>query len=101
MRAVSEADFRTEVLEADRKVVVDFWAPWCGPCKAVAPELEKLAEKHTEVEFVKVNVDDAPTVAADYQIMGIPTIGMFESGELRATSVGAKPAEKIAQDLGL
>ncbi|MCC7076439.1 MAG: thioredoxin [Acidimicrobiia bacterium] len=101
MRSVSEADFAKDVIQAEGRVVVDFWAPWCTPCKAVAPELEKLAEKHTGVEFVKVNVDEAPGVAADYQIMGIPTIGVFEAGELKATSVGAKPAEKIEQDLGL
>ncbi len=101
LEAVTEDSFDTDVLQAEGKVVVDFWAPWCGPCKAVTPELEKLAQKHTDVTFVKLNVDDAPSIAANYRVMGIPTIGVFEGGELKATSVGAKPADALAKDLDL
>jgi thioredoxin 1 len=99
--AVQEADFDTEVLKANTKVVVDFWAPWCGPCKVVAPELAKLAEKHPGVRFVKVNVDEAQEVASRYQIMGIPTIGLFEGGNLIARATGAMPAERLETELGL
>ena len=99
--SVTEDSFKNDVLEAQGKVVVDFWAPWCGPCKAVAPEIDKLSQKHPDVSFVKLNVDEAPTVAANYRVMGIPTIGMFENGELVATSVGAKPAEALEKDLNL
>lgn len=99
--ATSEDSFDQDVLQADGKVVVDFWAPWCGPCKAVAPEIEKLAEKYGNVTFVKLNVDDAPNVAANYRVMGIPTVGMFEGGELKATSVGAKPAATLEKELDL
>lgn len=98
---VSEKDFNEQVLLADGKVVVDFWAPWCGPCKAVAPEIQKLADKHGGVTFVKVNVDEAPGVAGRYNVMGIPTIGMFESGQLVKTAVGAMPAERLESELGL
>ncbi|MBX7158701.1 MAG: thioredoxin [Acidimicrobiia bacterium] len=98
---VKEQDFNEQVLLADGKVVVDFWAPWCGPCKAVAPEIQKLADKHGNVTFVKVNVDEAPSVAGRYNIMGIPTIGMFESGQLVKTAVGAMPAERLESELGL
>lgn len=98
---VKEQDFNEQVLLADGKVVVDFWAPWCGPCKAVAPEIQKLADKHDHVTFVKVNVDEAPSVAGRYNVMGIPTIGMFESGQLVKTAVGAMPAERLENELGL
>ncbi len=98
---VGEDTFEDQVLNADGKVVVDFWAPWCGPCKAVAPELDKLADKHTDVSFVKVNVDDAPNVAAKYQIMGVPTIAMFTGGQLEASSVGAKQADVLEKELKL
>lgn len=98
---VSEKDFNEQVLLADTKVVVDFWAPWCGPCKAVAPEIQKLADKHGDVRFVKVNVDDAPGVASRFNVMGIPTIGMFEGGQLVKTAVGAMPAERLEMELGL
>ena len=98
---VNEQDFQEQVLLADGKVVVDFWAPWCGPCKAVAPEIQKLAEKHANVTFVKVNVDEAPGVAGRYNVMGIPTIGRFEGGQLVKTAVGAMPAERLESELGL
>lgn len=98
---VKEQDFNEQVLLADGKVVVDFWAPWCGPCKTVAPEIQKLADKHGNVTFVKVNVDEAPSVAGRYNVMGIPTIGMFESGQLVKTAVGAMPAERLETELGL
>lgn len=100
---VTLQNFETEVIAAsmDVPVLIDFWAPWCGPCKAVAPEIQKLAEKHGNVTFVKVNVDDAPGVAGRYNVMGIPTIGMFEGGQLVKTAVGAMPAERLENELGL
>ncbi len=101
VKSVTQATFSEEVLKADRKVVVDFWAPWCGPCRYVAPEVEKLAARHPEIKVVKLNVDEAPLIANSYGIMGIPTVALFSGGNLVARVVGAMPVERIEQQLGL
>ncbi len=99
---VQENTFGAEVLASPTPVVVDFWAPWCGPCRMVAPELEALAVAHGDaVKVVKVNIDDAPALATGYGIMGVPTIALFKGGEMVAQSVGAKPRARIEADLGL
>jgi len=88
---VGDADFQHEVLEADLPVVVDFWAPWCGPCRVVNPILSDMADEHGErVKFVKLNVDDNPQTQARYSVLSIPTVILFEAGEPRETVVGAR-----------
>ena len=89
---VTDATFSDEVLEADRPVVVDFWAPWCGPCRIVDPIIEDLSAQHGErVRFMKMNVDDNPATAARYNILSIPTVILFEGGGPQETVVGARP----------
>jgi thioredoxin 1 len=92
MRDVTDASFREDVLESERPVVVDFWAPWCGPCHAVAPILEQLAAEHEgRIEFVKLNIDENFETASRYGILSIPTTMLFEAGEPRETVLGARP----------
>jgi thioredoxin 1 len=99
---ISEQQWESEVIGSSVPVVVDFWAPWCGPCRMVAPEIDKLAAKLGDsVKFVKVNVDEARDVAVKYGVMSIPTIAKFEAGELTAQVVGARGADALLRELNL
>ncbi len=86
MREVTDETFAAEVLEAERPVVVDFWAPWCGPCKAIEPALDELA-----LDVVKIDIDANPETAARYGVLSIPTVMLFAGGEPRETVLGARP----------
>jgi thioredoxin 1 len=91
VREVTDSTFEQDVLGADRPVVVDFWAPWCGPCRAVAPILEQLATSQDRIEFVKVDIDQSPSYASRYGVLSIPTTILFEGGEAKETVIGARP----------
>jgi thioredoxin 1 len=92
VREITDETFEAEVMQSERPVVIDFWAPWCGPCKAVEPVLADLADRHAgRVDFVKLNIDENPVVASRYDVLAIPTAILFEGGEARETVVGARP----------
>ncbi|MBP0988956.1 MAG: thioredoxin [Oscillospiraceae bacterium] len=95
------ADFQPEVLETKGKVLVDFWASWCGPCMMMAPVLEQLDEKYPDLKVVKVNVDAAQEPAVQFGIDSIPAFLLFEDGKVTKKTVGAMPLEALAQRLGL
>jgi thioredoxin len=92
VREVTDVDFEREVIGAGKPVVVDFWAPWCGPCHAVTRVLDQLEGETDKVEFVRLNIDDNPAAASRYDVLSIPTVILFAGGEAKETLVGARPA---------
>ena len=97
---VSEGTFETEVIGSQGKVIVDFWAEWCGPCHAVAPVLDRIADEH-DVKLVKVNIDNEQGLASRFGVASIPTMMLFENGELTASAIGALPKGALERALGL
>ena len=93
--------FEAEVLQSEKPVIVDFWAEWCGPCRAVAPVLDEIARERADLRVVKVNIDEEPALAQRYGIMSIPTIVLFKGGEPAAAALGAQPKRMLEQSLGL
>ena len=100
--AVTESTFEHEVLQADTPVIVDFWAEWCGPCHAVSPVLDKIAEERAgAIKVVKVNIDEEQGLAERYGIASIPTMVLFKDGEPAAAAIGAQPKNALEAQLGL
>ncbi len=101
IQAVTDADFAQVVLAADKPVVVDFWAEWCGPCRQVQPILNEIADEHGEsITVVKMNVDENPQTPAQYRVTGIPTMNVYSGGEVVKSIVGARPKAALLDQLG-
>jgi thioredoxin 1 len=96
---VTDNNFDAEVLESDGPVLVDFWAPWCGPCRVVHPILEEMAQERDDVKIVSLNIDDNQETAAKYSVMSIPTMIVFKGGAPAKTIIGAKPKRKLEAEI--
>jgi thioredoxin 1 len=99
LQDVSDANFQAEVIESDAPVLVDFWAPWCGPCRVVAPVLEEIAGERPDLRIVKLNVDDNQQTAAAFDVLSIPTMILFKNGQVAKKIVGAYPKRKLEAEL--
>ncbi len=92
---VTKENFQEEVLNSEQKVLLDFWAPWCGPCRLVGPIVDEIAAERGDIKVCKVNVDEEQTLAAQFSVMSIPTLVVMEKGKVLDTALGARPKEQI------
>ena len=99
IKHVNDADFQAEVLESEQPVLVDFWAPWCGPCRVVAPVLEEIAGERPELKLVKLNIDENQQTAMNFQILAIPTMVLFRNGQEAKRIQGAMPKKRLEAEL--
>ena len=96
---VTDANFKAEVLDADGPVLVDFWAPWCGPCRVVHPVLEEIDAERDDLKIVSINVDENQQTAANYEVLSIPTMILFKDGAIAKKVVGAMPKRRLEAEL--
>ena len=99
LQEVTDSNFQAEVIESEKPVLVDFWAPWCGPCRVVAPVLEQIDSEHDDLRIVKLNVDDNQQTAATFEVLSIPTMILFRGGQPVKKIIGAYPKKKIEAEL--
>lgn len=99
---ITADNFETEVVKSEKPVLIDFWAPWCGPCRMVSPIVDELEDElEGNIKVVKINVDDEPEIASKFNVMSIPTLAVVKGGTVSATAVGARPKEDLKQILGI
>ena len=96
---VNDNNFQAEVIESSEPVLVDFWAPWCGPCRVIAPHLEELNEEQDNLRVVKLNVDDNQQTAAQYEVLSIPTLILFKNGQVAKRVIGALPKKRLEAEI--
>ena len=96
---VTDANFQAEVIESDKPVLVDFWAPWCGPCRVIAPSLEEINDEQDNLRIVKLNVDENQQTAASFDVLSIPTMILFKNGQMAKKVIGAYPKKRLEAEL--
>ncbi len=96
---VTDTNFQAEVIESEQPVLVDFWAPWCGPCRVVGPVLEEIASERDDLRIVKLNVDDNQQTAANFEVLSIPTLILFKNGQVAKKVIGAYPKKRLEAEL--